>query len=700
MTGQMNATLLLAAPLAPLAGAIAVALLGTRFSSKPISSRISHLLTISGVLISFLISLYALHATRQGIIFHEPIYSWVNSGNFQAGIGFLVDGLTALMMCIVTFISLAVHVYSIGYMKDDPSNSRFFACIAFFTFAMLMLVMANNFLQLFFGWEAVGLASYLLIGFWYEKPTAATAGIRAFLINRFSDAIFIVGIGLLFSITGSFQFNTIFSARLEIAAMTLPGTDWNLMTVSCLCLLAGAMGKSAQFPFHVWLPDSMEGPTPISALIHAATMVTAGIFMVARLSPLFELSDTALSCMLVIGAVTALFMGLVAMVQHDIKQVIAYSTISQLGYMTVALGASAYSAAIFHLMTHAFFKALLFLAAGVVIVGMNHDQDIRNMGGLWKYMPTAWITTLIASLSLAGMPFFSGFYSKESIITALAKNQGIFGSRFALIATSLSIFVTAFYIFRLFFLVFHGKARFGKIPPDPTAEHEKLAPNEHIGILPGEKPRPAPRTMTIPLIVLALPSFLIGWFTVEPILFGDFLASAIFVDAARFPAMQKLSSHFSGPLFMALHGLLSPSYLFALAGIGTAAYFYLINPSFPEKLAKIVSIPYRLLLSQYGLAAIYKKLQTMGSKFFERLFSFNRLTNFSERIVVRCALLFGNQLWKTGESQSPDGFIVNNSAKLITRFSDMMKRMQSGYLYHYAFVMIISLLCFLFYFCR
>ncbi|MDL2284565.1 NADH-quinone oxidoreductase subunit L [Oxalobacter sp. OttesenSCG-928-P03] len=700
MTGQMNAYLLLAAPLAPLAGAMLAGLFGTGFIALPFHPRLSRLFTISGIGISFLVSLYALYHTAQGSVLSHTLYSWVSSGAFDARIGFLVDRLTALMMCAVTSVSLLVHIYSVGYMKDDPGNSRFFACTAFFTFAMLMLVMANNFLQLFFGWEAVGLASYLLIGFWYERSSAATAGTRAFLINRISDAVFIVGIGLLFSAAGSFQFHDIFALRHEIAATTLPGTDWNLMTVSCLCLFVGAMGKSAQFPFHVWLPDSMEGPTPVSALIHAATMVTAGIFMVARLSPLFELSDTALSCMLITGGVTALFMGLVAMVQNDIKQVIAYSTISQLGYMTLALGASAYSVAIFHLVTHAFFKALLFLVAGAVIVGMNHDQDIRNMGGLRKYMPMAWTTGLVASLSLAGAPFFSGFYSKESIILALRRMQDMPGSHFALIAASAGIFITAFYTFRLFFLVFHGKPRFGKIPPDPKAEHEKTAPHEHLGIFPGETPHGVPRIMTIPLAVLAIPSFLIGAVMVAPIVSGDLLGPATFTDVAKHPAILQLAADFPGTIFMALYELVSPTFLLLIAGAGTAVWFYLVNPQLPERLANAVPVLYRLLLNQYYLIFVSGKLLALGARLSEKLRSLGERTNFSERVVTRFVLFLGNGLWKIGEIRFLDGLITNGSARLVSCFSGIIRHMQSGYLYHYAFVMILSLLCFLLYFCR
>lgn len=697
MTGQMNAYLLLAAPMAPLAGAIVTGIGGTGFIRYKISQRVSHLFCITCVLLSFLISLYALYNTSKGVIFNDTIYSWVSSGSFDAGVGFMVDSLTAFMMCIVTSISLLVHIYSVGYMKEDPGNSRFFASIAFFTFSMLMLVMANNFLLLFFGWEAVGLASYLLIGFWFEKPAAATAGTKAFLINRVSDAAFLSGIALLFSAAGSFQFNDIFLSRYELATMTLPGTDWRLITVSCLCLFIGAMGKSAQFPLHVWLPDSMEGPTPVSALIHAATMVTAGIFMVCRMSPLFELSETVLSLMLIIGAITALFMGLVAMAQNDIKQVIAYSTISQLGYMTMALGASAYSAALFHLMTHAFFKALLFLAAGVVILGMNHDQDIRNMGGLKKYMPVTWITALVASLSLAGFPFFSGFYSKDSILMAI-KAANITGSGFAFTAAFLGIFITAFYTFRLFFLVFHGKARWKIGATHLEMEHEKIFSGEHVGILPGEKPHNAPRIMTLPLIILALPACLIGFLTVEPVLFGDFLKTSLATTPFFNQLLQKISPHFSAAFSMTLHGALSPSFLLVLTGVGTAGYFYLFNPRIPDMLAKKLHPIYKLLVNQYYLNQMGAKMLMTGSRISTYLLSLGERTNFSEKWVARLALYLGNTLWRIGETRLIDGLIVNGSARAVTCLSSILRHLQSGYLYHYAFAMIISLLLFLLYF--
>lgn len=687
----MNAYLLLAAPLAPLAGAIAAGITGTRLVKKPLSPRLSCCLATAGVALSCLISLYALYCTAQGAVLCHTFYSWIHSGAFQAEIGLMVDSLTALMMGVVTTISLVVHIYSAGYMKTEPGAGRFFACTAFFTFAMLMLVMAGNFLQLFFGWEAVGLASYLLIGFSHEKPAATAAGMRAFLVNRISDAFFLTGIGLLFSAASSLRFGDIFAMRHAIAAMTLPGTGWNLLAVACLCLFIGAMGKSAQFPLHIWLPGSMEGPTPVSALIHAATMVTAGIFMVARLSPLFELSDTALSCMLITGALTALFMGLVAIVQSDIKQVIAYSTISQLGYMTAALGASAYSAAIFHLMTHAFFKALLFLAAGAVITGMNHDQDIRRMGGLKKYMPVAWITSLAASLSLAGFPLFSGFYSKDSILIALGRASGRFGGNFAIVAAYLGVFVTAFYAFRLVFLVFHGKPRFAPVLPD-TAGQKGLPTAETTGLFPEETPHPVPRIMTISLILLAIPAVIIGGLTVTPLLAGDFLASA------GLPGF--FLRHFAGPAGMALRNLFSLSFLMLAAGIAAAAWLYLRDNRLAHKLAQALSAPHRLLLNQYYLPLLTEKLQAAGFRLATRLLVFGHIARFMENGIARLALLLGNGLWQLGEIRLIDGLIVHGSARLATGFAGIIRRLQTGYLYHYAFVMVLGLLCLLFYFCR
>src|SRR5438034_5311665 len=459
MAATLSPSTLLWVPLAPLAGSIIAGFFG-----KTIGRRGAHTVTILGVLISFIVSAMVLKSVAaDGARFNGTVYEWMVVGGIKLEVGFLIDSLTAMMMCVVSFVSLMVHIYTIGYMKEDEGYNRFFSYISLFTFAMLMLVMSNNFLQLFFGWEAVGLVSYLLIGFWYTRPTAIFANLKAFLVNRVGDFGFILGIGLIATYAGTLSYGEAFASAPELAKLTFPGTEWMLITVTCICLFIGAMGKSAQFPLHVWLPDSMEGPTPISALIHAATMVTAGIFMVARMSPLFELSDTALSVVMVIGAITALFMGFLGVIQNDIKRVVAYSTLSQLGYMTVALGASAYSVAVFHLMTHAFFKALLFLAAGSVIMGLHHDQDIRNMGGLRKYMPITWLTSLIGSLALIGTPFFSGFYSKDSIIEAV-KASHLAGAGFAYAAVAAGVFVTAFYSFRMYFLVFHGKENFRHKP--------------------------------------------------------------------------------------------------------------------------------------------------------------------------------------------------------------------------------------------
>jgi NADH-quinone oxidoreductase subunit L len=542
MSQTLNASTLLAVPLAPLAGSLLAGILGTTFGGNWIGRRLSHTLTILGVAIAFVISVLTLKSVAMdGARFNATLYEWMVVGGLKMEIGFLVDGLTAMMMCVVTFVSLMVHIYTIGYMEEDDGYNRFFAYISLFTFSMLMLVMSNNFLQLFFGWEAVGLVSYLLIGFWFNKPSAIFANMKAFLVNRVGDFGFILGIGLIVAYAGTLNYAETFAKADEFAKLTFPGTSWMLVTVTCICLFIGAMGKSAQFPLHVWLPDSMEGPTPISALIHAATMVTAGIFMVARMSPLFELSDTALSFILVIGAITALFMGFLGIIQNDIKRVVAYSTLSQLGYMTVALGASAYSVAVFHLMTHAFFKALLFLAAGSVIIGMHHNQDIRWMGGVRKYMPVTWITSLLGSLALIGTPLFAGFYSKDSIIEAVHLSK-LPGAGFAYFAVMAGVFVTAFYSFRMYFLVFHGKERYDQNPdahghgdahaahfsdeePDVSHHddhgkakaHDAHAHDSHGHDAHGhEKPHESPWVVTVPLVALAIPSVLAGYLFIGP----------------------------------------------------------------------------------------------------------------------------------------------------------------------------------------
>ncbi|NLD55784.1 MAG: NADH-quinone oxidoreductase subunit L, partial [Burkholderiaceae bacterium] len=553
----MKTTYLLV-PFAPLVGAIIAGLFG-----RYIGRTLTHWVAILGVLVSLIASLAVMQDVLAGNVFNGTLYSWSVIGDLAFEIGFLIDSLTAMMMVVVTFVSLMVHVYTIGYMADDDGYTRFFSYISLFTFSMLMLVMSNNFLQLFFGWEAVGLVSYLLIGFWYTRPTAIYANLKAFLVNRVGDFGFVLGIGLVVAVFGSLDYAEVFEAAPGMAGETinlLGAAEWSLLTVICICLFIGAMGKSAQFPLHVWLPDSMEGPTPISALIHAATMVTAGIFMVARMSPLFEMSEAALSFVLVIGAITAFFMGLLGIVQNDIKRVVAYSTLSQLGYMTVALGASAYSVAVFHLMTHAFFKALLFLAAGSVIIGMHHDQDIRNMGGLRKYMPITWITSLLGTLALVAVPFFSGFYSKESIIEAV-RHANIPGAGIAYAAVLCGVFVTALYSFRMYFLVFHGKERFGA-HADHGHDHGHDSHHE---------PKESPAVVTIPLVFLAVPSVLIGLVTAGTMLFGGFFDGAIVVDEAH-PAMAHLAQGWHGWLAMGLHGFVTVPFWLMVAGLVVAWY--------------------------------------------------------------------------------------------------------------------------------
>ena len=667
MAGQLNPNLLLVVPLAPLAGAVIAGLFGTKFFGNIIGRTASHTVTILGVLIAFILSCTTLREVLNGSAFNDVIYNWMTIGGLKFEIGFLIDSLTALMMCVVTFVSLMVHIYTVGYMKDDEGYNRFFSYISLFTFSMLMLVMSNNFLQLFFGWEAVGLVSYLLIGFWYKKPTAIAANMKAFLVNRVGDFGFILGIGLLVAYAGSLNYGEVFAQKEALAKLIFPGTDWLLITVACICLFIGAMGKSAQFPLHVWLPDSMEGPTPISALIHAATMVTAGIFMVARMSPLFELSDTALSFVLIIGSITALFMGFLGIIQNDIKRVVAYSTLSQLGYMTVALGASAYSVAVFHLMTHAFFKALLFLAAGSVIIGMHHDQDIRNMGGLRKYMPITWITSLLGSLALIGTPFFSGFYSKDSIIEAV-HNSTIYGSGFASFSVLAGVFVTAFYSFRMYFLVFHGKERFGQMHDHDAHHHD-----DHLGLALGQKPHESSPVVTLPLVFLAIPSVVIGYFAIGPMLFGDFFKDAIFVADAH-EAMAEIAKEFHGPVAMAIHSFTTAPFLLALAGVVSAYYFYMIDPRIPAYIKEKFSPIYNLLENKYYM------------------------DKFNEVVVAGGARLLGNGLWNIGDKILIDGLIVNGSAKLVGLFSRLSRKIQSGYLYHYAFVMIVGVLGFLIYF--
>jgi NADH-quinone oxidoreductase subunit L len=626
--------------------------------------------------------LYAV--VTEGARFNGTIYEWMRVGSLKMEVGFLIDGLTAMMMTVVSFVSLMVHVYTIGYMADDPGYQRFFSYISLFTFSMLMLVMSNNFLQLFFGWEAVGLVSYLLIGFWYTRPTAIFASLKAFIVNRVGDFGFILGIGLIVAFAGTLDYRDAFARGGELAQMTFPASDWRLITVICICLFIGAMGKSAQFPLHVWLPDSMEGPTPISALIHAATMVTAGIFMVARMSPLFEQSDMALSVVMTIGAITALFMGFLGVVQNDIKRVVAYSTLSQLGYMTVALGASAYSVGVFHLMTHAFFKALLFLAAGSVIIGMHHDQDIRNMGGLRRYMPITWITSLVGSLALIGTPLFAGFYSKDSIIEAVHASH-LPGAGFAYFAVTAGVFVTAFYSFRMYFLVFHGPERF-RNKPHPSPAHDDHAahdahegehadahathaePDPHAHDAHAAAPHESPAVVTLPLVALAIPSVVIGAITVGPMLFGDFFKDSIAVLGERHPAMEELKADFHGPLAMAVHALAGPIFWLAVAGAVAAWFLYLRRPELPAAIQRRFSALYKLLDNKY---------------YFDW---------FNENVLARGARLVGMGLWRGGDVGVIDNIVIDGSARTIGAFAVLSRQLQSGYLYWYALVMIVGVI--------
>jgi NADH-quinone oxidoreductase subunit L len=707
MTGPINPNLLLAVPLAPLAGSAIAGLLGTKFFGNVVGRKVSHTATIAGVFIAMVISIMTLMNVLDGATFNGDVYTWMTIGGMKMSVGFQIDALSAMMMCVVTSVSLMVHIYTIGYMAEDEGYNRFFSYISLFTFSMLMLVMSNNFLQLFFGWEAVGLVSYLLIGFWYTRPTAIFANMKAFLVNRVGDFGFILGIGLLLAATGTMNYGETFAKASALSTMFVPATGWPLLTAACICLFIGAMGKSAQFPLHVWLPDSMEGPTPISALIHAATMVTAGIFMVTRMSPLFELSDTALSFIIVIGSITALFMGFLGIIQNDIKRVVAYSTLSQLGYMTVALGVSAYNVAVFHLMTHAFFKALLFLGAGSVIIGMHHDQDMRNMGGLRKYMPITWITSLLGSLALIGTPFFAGFYSKDSIIEAVGASH-LWGSGFAYFAVVAGVFITAFYSFRMYFLVFHGKERFGQAHAhdhhddhahshahdnnhadqsdlaegkDPTALHEATAHHEeeeeddhgHHGLAPGQKPHESPLVVTLPLILLAIPSVIIGFFAIEPMLYGSFFKNVIFIGENH-EAMKELAEEFHGAAAMGVHAFTSAPFWLALAGVVAAYYCYMINPRVP--------------------AWFYAKLRPIHTLLDNKYY----MDKFNEVVFAGGARGLGKGLWQIGDRALIDGLVVNGSAKLVGWFSSIVRTFQTGYIYHYAFVMILGVLGTLLYF--
>ncbi|MEO5700234.1 MAG: NADH-quinone oxidoreductase subunit L [Casimicrobiaceae bacterium] len=701
-------SLYLLVPLAPLLASVVVGLFGPKLGRG-----VSHWLCILGVAVALVASVIIWRDVAAGNVFNGDLYTWLRSGDLKLAVGFLIDPLTTTMMLVVTFVSLMVHVYTIGYMADDPGYTRFFSYISLFTFSMLMLVMSNNFLQLFFGWEAVGLVSYLLIGFWYTRPTAIYANLKAFLVNRVGDFGFVLGIGLVLAYFGTLDYAPVFARAPELAGTTVSlwgATPWSLLTVICICLFIGAMGKSAQVPLHVWLPDSMEGPTPISALIHAATMVTAGIFMVARMSPLFELSTTALGFVTVIGATTALFMAFLGIVQNDIKRVVAYSTLSQLGYMTVALGVSAYSAAIFHLMTHAFFKALLFLGAGSVIIALHHDQDLRRMGGLRKYMPITYWTAVIGSLALAGIPPFAGFFSKDAIIEATHLSE-VPGHGYAYVAVLAGVFITAFYSFRMLFLAFHGPERFhathkashdhghddlgravqGHGNHGPTLQghevpamaghahdaHADLAHEashhagaepeaDHHGLAPGEVPRESPWVVTVPLILLAIPSVLAGFMTIEPMLFGNWFGDAIVVREPH-AVLAELRNEWHGVGAFMLHGLTSLPFWLALAGIASAWYLYLRNPALPAKIRDRAGMLYTVLDNKY---------------YFDR---------FNDWFFAGGARRLGGLLSTVGDRTIIDGFFVNGSARVIGWTSALLRHMQSGYVYHYAFTMIIGL---------
>ncbi|MFL6578327.1 MAG: NADH-quinone oxidoreductase subunit L [Povalibacter sp.] len=685
---MISESTLLTIVLAPLIASLLAGLAG-----RVIGRAGAHSVTILGVAVSFALSAYVLKQLLDGVpVYNDTVYTWLVSDGVRMEIGFLIDRLSALMMVVVTFVSLCVHVYTIGYMHEDPGYQRFFSYISLFTFSMLMLVMSNNFLQLFFGWEAVGVVSYLLIGFWYTRPSAIFANMKAFLVNRVGDFGFVLGIAGIVYYTGSLDYQTVFGLREAIASNTmqlLPGADWQAITVICICLFIGAMGKSAQVPLHVWLPDSMEGPTPISALIHAATMVTAGIFMVARMSPLFELSETALSTVLIIGATTAFFMGLLGLVNNDIKRVVAYSTLSQLGYMTVALGVSAYAGAIFHLMTHAFFKALLFLAAGSVIIAMHHEQDMRKMGGLKKYLPITYWTSLIGTLALVAFPGTSGFYSKDALIEAVHESH-IPGATYAYWCVLLGVFVTSFYSFRLLFMTFHGSERFGQahshaesesthVKTDTDAGHEPDVSNDH-----GHNdhsaqddhahdhhghsgpPHESPWVVTLPLILLAIPSLFIGAFTIQPVLFGGYFDGAIFVEEAH-NVLGELAHEFHGPLEFLVHAFLGAPFYLALAGFLAAWFLYLKRPHLPGVIAEKASGIYKLLANKFYFDEIYQMVFAAGSR------------------------NLGNALWRVGDVAVIDGTFVNGSAKVVGWMSGVLRRLQSGYLYHYAFAMIIGL---------
>ena len=648
-------SLYLLVPLAPLAGAILAGFFG-----KILGRTGSHIVTILGVTISFVLSVLIYQDVQAGNVFNGAVYTWMESGGLKLQVGFLIDPLTVLMMMVVTFVSLMVHVYTIGYMAEVPGYQRFFSYISLFTFSMLMLVMSNNFVQLFFGWEAVGLVSYLLIGFWYTRPTAIYANLKAFLVNRVGDFGFLLGIGLIAAYAGSLDYAEVFAKRNELATMTEAVTGWPLITAICICLFIGAMGKSAQFPLHVWLPDSMEGPTPISALIHAATMVTAGIFMVSRMSPLFELSDTALSFVIVIGAITTLFMALIAIVQTDIKRVVAYSTLSQLGYMTMALGASAYSVAIFHLMTHAFFKAVLFLGAGSVIIAMHHEQDMRRMGGLRKYMPITYATMLIGAIANAGLPPFAGFFSKDSIIEAVHLAQ-VPGAGFAYFCALAAVFVGGLYSFRLIFFTFHGKERFREPAHDAHGHDAHHDDHGHHGPV---EPHETPKVVTVPLILLSIPAIASGWL-IGTVLYGNWFGGSITIADAH-KGLATMAHEFQGVFGMMMHGVTTLPFWLALSGAVTAWFLYIVRPDLPAVIKKKLAFPAMILEEKYG---------------FDR---------FNDWFFAGGARLLGRGLWKGGDQVLIDGVMVNGSAGTVGWISGLVRLIQSGRIYQYAFGMIFG----------
>jgi NADH-quinone oxidoreductase subunit L len=658
-------TLATVAAFSPLAGAALAGLLGWKLGRA-----FAHTVTIASVAISCACSLLLLRDVAAGQTLSAPLYTWLAGEGWSIHVGFLVDRLTAVMMVVVTFVSLMVHVYTIGYMADDPGYQRFFAYISLFTFSMLMLVMADNFVQLFFGWEAVGLVSYLLIGFWFKRPTAIYANLKAFLVNRVGDFGFLLGIGFVFAAFGTLDYAPVFKAApmfRDTVVELIPGGDWSLLTVICIGLFIGAMGKSAQFPLHVWLPDSMEGPTPISALIHAATMVTAGIFMVARMSPLFELSQAALSFVVMTGAITGFFMALVAIVQVDIKRVVAYSTLSQLGYMTMALGAAAYPVAIFHLMTHAFFKAVLFLGAGSVIIAMHHEQDMRRMGGLRRYMPITYATVLVGAIANAGLPPFAGFFSKDSIIEALHLSQTP-GAHLAYWLALAGVFVGGFYSFRLVFFAFHGKERFREAHGHGEAHSadEEQGHEMHAGhgsaLGASGTPHETPWVVTLPLVLLAIPSVFIGWWAIQPMLYGDWFGASIAPTAT----MAEMAKHFHGAGAMVLHAFGTAPFWLALGGAGLAGYLYLLRPDLP---------------------AVIKAKSGVLATILERKYGFD---DFNDWFFAGGARALGGGLWKWGDRTLIDGLMVNGTAKVIGWFAGVARRVQTGFVYHYAFAMIIG----------